>query len=113
MTEKRCRECLEHGTDYLWFCTVAHKKLVSYSLHLHHSRAATDFAIFLQIFGLHKRVCGIRGAPFQWPGFSAKEVSATIAGAIPSEKGGTVEGARETSRVSLTVSSVTSRSLIC
>ncbi|GAA5975873.1 hypothetical protein JCM5350_000763 [Sporobolomyces pararoseus] len=51
-THLRCGECLREGTTEQWFCSIEHKKLV---------------------WPLHKRFCGVRSNPFQWPGLSAAE----------------------------------------
>ncbi|GAA5847923.1 hypothetical protein JCM5353_004482 [Sporobolomyces roseus] len=52
-TATRCSECAKYGTDWMFFCSREHQKLVWY---------------------LHKRVCGKRSNPFRWPGFTDKEI---------------------------------------
>ncbi|GAA5964788.1 hypothetical protein JCM3765_002556 [Sporobolomyces pararoseus] len=56
-TQLRCGECLREGTTEQWFCGIEHKKL---------------------IWSLHKRFCGVRSNPFQWPGLSSEEYNEYI-----------------------------------
>ncbi|GAA5954865.1 hypothetical protein JCM3765_007797 [Sporobolomyces pararoseus] len=48
----RCSDCAKYGIGYMYFCGIEHKKLV---------------------YSVHRRVCGIRANPFQWPGLSLEE----------------------------------------
>ncbi|GAA5823022.1 hypothetical protein JCM5353_007856 [Sporobolomyces roseus] len=52
-TEKRCSECAKFGTDWMFFCSREHQKLVWF---------------------MHKRVCGEASNPFRWPPLSQAEV---------------------------------------
>ncbi|GAA6062904.1 hypothetical protein JCM10212_004353 [Sporobolomyces blumeae] len=52
VTSKRCSACAAHGTDWMFFCSEEHQKLV---------------------WRTHRRVCGADSNPFQWPFFTKKE----------------------------------------
>ncbi|GAA5852175.1 hypothetical protein JCM5353_002394 [Sporobolomyces roseus] len=52
-TEKKCSECAKFGTDWMFFCSREHQKLVWF---------------------MHKRVCGEYSNPFRWPPLSQAEV---------------------------------------
>ncbi|GAA5841971.1 hypothetical protein JCM5353_003634, partial [Sporobolomyces roseus] len=52
-TATRCSSCSAHGTDWMYFCSTEHQKLV---------------------WSIHKQFCGPRSNPFQWPLLSKKEV---------------------------------------
>ncbi|GAA5975961.1 hypothetical protein JCM5350_000791 [Sporobolomyces pararoseus] len=56
-TSLRCRECAAAGLDWIYFCSQSHQKLVWFA---------------------HKRVCGSRSNPFQWPLLSRREVEAIL-----------------------------------
>ncbi|GAA6062906.1 hypothetical protein JCM10212_004355 [Sporobolomyces blumeae] len=51
-TTKRRSACAAHGTNYMWFCSQEHQKLV---------------------WKVHRQVCGERSNPFLWPDFTDKE----------------------------------------
>ncbi|GAA5976887.1 hypothetical protein JCM5350_007279 [Sporobolomyces pararoseus] len=51
-TMLRCTDCAKYGIGYMFFCGIEHKKLV---------------------YSVHRRVCGIRSNPLQWPGLSIEE----------------------------------------
>ncbi|GAA5965837.1 hypothetical protein JCM3765_001200 [Sporobolomyces pararoseus] len=53
----RCRDCAKYGVDYLFFCGIECKRLV---------------------FSMHKRVCGVRSQPFEWPGLSNEEIRQVV-----------------------------------
>ncbi|GAA5853075.1 hypothetical protein JCM5353_007362 [Sporobolomyces roseus] len=52
-TATRCSGCARHGTDWMYFCSQEHQKLV---------------------WKVHKFVCGPRSNPFSYPGYSQKEI---------------------------------------
>ncbi|GAA5954813.1 hypothetical protein JCM3765_007782 [Sporobolomyces pararoseus] len=54
-TMLRCGDCAKYGIGYMFFCGIEHKRL---------------------IYSVHRRVCGIRANPFQWPGLSLQEFAA-------------------------------------
>ncbi|GAA5851932.1 hypothetical protein JCM5353_006564 [Sporobolomyces roseus] len=58
ITSTRCSECSRHGTQWMYFCSKEHQRL---------------------IWPAHKRVCGPRSEPFHWPLLSDKEVETIMA----------------------------------
>jgi len=72
ITTKRCSSCAASGTDWMFFCSIEHQRLVSLPLPFPYSFTADENPS--QIWSAHKRVCGSRSHPFQWPGFSSKEI---------------------------------------
>lgn len=72
ITTKRCSSCAASGTDWMFFCSIEHQKLVSLPLPIRYAYIADDRDI--QIWFVHKRVCGVRSTPYSWPRFSPEEV---------------------------------------
>ncbi|GAA6043792.1 hypothetical protein JCM8097_007709 [Rhodosporidiobolus ruineniae] len=56
-TKTRCSSCASAGTNFMFFCTQEHQKLV---------------------WPYHKEVCGKKGNPFLFPGLSKDEVDFAI-----------------------------------
>ncbi|GAA5976756.1 hypothetical protein JCM5350_007239 [Sporobolomyces pararoseus] len=52
-TYLRCAACNSFGTDWMFFCSVEHQRL---------------------IWKVHRSVCGARSNPFQWPRLSQEDV---------------------------------------
>ncbi|GAA5954861.1 hypothetical protein JCM3765_007796 [Sporobolomyces pararoseus] len=74
-TMLRCGDCAKYGIGYMFFCSIEHKKLV---------------------YSVHRRVCGIRSNPFQWPGLSRVEFrNAEEIRTIVNLEGGTFPGAAD------------------
>ena len=57
----------------MFFCSKEHQKLVS-TLSLSLSRR-TQLTGLLQVWSVHKRVCGKKSNPFRWPALSDTEVA--------------------------------------
>jgi len=71
-TLNRCGECAANGTDWMFFCSREHQKLVR--LHSLLPQWTQTNNKMLQIWFMHKRVCGKNSSPFRWPGLSEKEI---------------------------------------
>ncbi|GAA5856877.1 hypothetical protein JCM5353_003200 [Sporobolomyces roseus] len=52
-TATRCSACAKNGTEWMFFCSIEHQKL---------------------IWKVHRFVCGPRSKPFRWPGLSQEEI---------------------------------------
>ncbi|GAA5986170.1 hypothetical protein JCM5350_006526 [Sporobolomyces pararoseus] len=53
----RCGECSKHGTDWMFFCSTEHQRLVWF---------------------VHSRVCGPRSKPFRFPAYNRQEEQDTL-----------------------------------
>ncbi|GAA5894463.1 zinc finger MYND domain-containing protein [Sporobolomyces salmoneus] len=56
-TYLRCGECAKHGTNWIYFCSVAHQGL---------------------IWVMHKNFCGARSNPFTWPTLTREEIDEMV-----------------------------------
>ncbi|GAA5954845.1 hypothetical protein JCM3765_007790 [Sporobolomyces pararoseus] len=56
-THLKCSDCARNGIDWMYFCSIDHKKLIWFT---------------------HKRVCGVNANPFRLPGFDDSEWNAIM-----------------------------------
>jgi len=78
-TVTRCSACAKNGTDWMFFCSTEHQKLVSSFPLLESEPRVTTNNVGRQIWKVHKFVCGPRSKPFCWPGFSQQEIDKILA----------------------------------
>lgn len=72
-TDKMCSDCRKHGTDWIYFCSNEHSKLVSTSPRSY--RPSQMLIDRQQVWELHKGVCGKRSNPFRWPGLTGDKMN--------------------------------------
>jgi len=73
-----CSACAAHGTDWMFFCSREHQKLVSQVSSYVCSFIVLTLETRYQVWYMHKRVCGYRSSPFRWPGLNEDEIEENV-----------------------------------